>query len=167
MMTTEEICKKLNENGCELPPQTLRDWVTRSLIVPKEKGGKGRGKSHKFSERQSVGIAYIGTLFLGPTGCRSEYIRDKVIEIEKDTYANLKAWCDQVSDPYRQERLERMAAEYEELLRGHAKSLLKAATAAAKMFYDTIDQQHDQQPAETKRPKRVLAKRKARQKQRV
>ena len=40
-----------------MEPQTIRDLIVRGAIHPAKPGGKGRGKSHRFSNVQILGLA--------------------------------------------------------------------------------------------------------------
>jgi DNA-binding transcriptional MerR regulator len=74
MLTVEEVCEV---SGLE--PQTLRNWISRGLITPAQGGGVGRGKGHRFSVMQTVGLVVAERVRASEQGCVLSYV-GKVVE---------------------------------------------------------------------------------------
>lgn len=74
MLTTDEVCEL-----CGLPVTTLTEWVGKGIIAPAEKGGKGRGNSHRFTPMQAVGLAVAAQVHQSDRGCVPSFV-GKVVE---------------------------------------------------------------------------------------
>jgi hypothetical protein len=55
---------------CGINSQDLRDWVAHGIVTPIVPGGKGRGRCHRFSVQQVLGLIYTTALWKSPRGCR-------------------------------------------------------------------------------------------------
>src|SRR4051812_38111868 len=69
LFETEEVC-----DLCELPVTTLNEWVSKGVVMPTRKGGKGRGNSHRFAGKQVLGLAVAAALHQGERGCSPQYV---------------------------------------------------------------------------------------------
>ncbi len=56
-----------------LPGQTLRDWITQGRIVPAYPGGRGKGKQHRFSHEQLIGLTVAAACLRSEIGCGHDY----------------------------------------------------------------------------------------------
>jgi hypothetical protein len=57
LLTRQDVCEIAG-----LPVTTLNEWVQKELVVPAERGGGGRGHTHRFTPTQATGIAVAAAL---------------------------------------------------------------------------------------------------------
>jgi DNA-binding transcriptional MerR regulator len=133
MLTTEEV-----SGACGLDPQILREWINNGLIEPAMRGGKGRGRSHRFSDKQAVGIARATVFYLSKWGLSRDGIKSIVSDMEETPDGAMRAWIERVRDPYRQERFaELIAREEDSCIREVFERVHRSHQAAIKM-YDAV-----------------------------
>src|SRR5438046_275407 len=69
MLSTSEV---IDLSG--LPLATLTAWVSQGIITPAEVGGPGRGRGHRFSLMQAVGIVVAARVHQSPRSCAPSYV---------------------------------------------------------------------------------------------
>jgi hypothetical protein len=67
---------------CQVKAQILRNWVAAGDITPALPGGKGRGKVHRFSGQQLLGIAAVGAMYAHRWTSRTQ--ADAVLQMFSD-----------------------------------------------------------------------------------
>jgi hypothetical protein len=60
---------------CGLPPAaTLTEWLRKGVVVPADAGGKGRGRTRRFTLAQAVGLAVATQVYRSARGCHLSYV---------------------------------------------------------------------------------------------
>jgi len=86
MITSSRVCEI-----AEVPSTTLADWVAKGFVIPAVPGGVGRGKSHRFTVTQAVGVAVAVALSKSERGCSTEHAARVVEAFGKMTESELAA----------------------------------------------------------------------------
>lgn len=55
MLTTKDVCELSG-----IPPTTLNEWVSKGVVTPSVRGGRGPGNTHRFTLLQAVSLCVIG-----------------------------------------------------------------------------------------------------------
>lgn len=60
---------------CDVEPQRLRNWISDGVIEPAIAGTRGRGKAHRFSAQQIIGLAAAVSMSRSLRGCSHEFFQ--------------------------------------------------------------------------------------------
>lgn len=86
MLATSTVCKLAN-----IPTTDLENWVRGGIIAPLVPGGRGRGKTAKYSTMQAVGLVVGNQIYRSERGCVLAYVGKVVAAFESMTEQELKA----------------------------------------------------------------------------
>src|SRR4051812_39155332 len=75
---------------CGIDPQVLRNRIAAGTLAPAHRGLIRRGKGHRFSMQQAVGICVATELWRSEQGCASSYFSKIVTAFEAMTESELR-----------------------------------------------------------------------------
>jgi hypothetical protein len=91
-------------NTIDLETQVLRNWVALGMIRPAMRGRKVRGRPHRFSVQQFIGLAYIVTMHRAGHMSR-RIIKETLQGYEKMSFETLYNWLHRPEDMHVEERV--------------------------------------------------------------
>lgn len=97
---------------CRLQAQVLRNWVAKGWIKPILLGSKGRGRSHRFSSQQVLGLIFARAVARSPRGCSHDYFFALVRQHAAMTEAALAEAFNLTSGEYEEWRGEEALAQW-------------------------------------------------------
>jgi DNA-binding transcriptional MerR regulator len=108
-----QLTFSLNEAAeiCLVRSRLLHRWIEEGRLVPAVSGSKGRGRTHRFSPQQLLGITVVAGLIWSKRGCSAEYGKEVMHHFGKMSAETLDHWLGLGEPAQRKSRIDERTEE--------------------------------------------------------